>query len=192
MYSDLGNLGNVPSTMWCNLEDLLVRVNMIFWQSFSCIFRRLSVLRENFRADKLKFLRFDIPLMALTATATAVVREDILSSLCMSNETKIVLTSFFRPNLRFSVSCLSLGWLILLPKSFAMCTHWSWFVCIQLVCFVLITSWKWQLFVSEFFRFWALVISVPVILCKFVFYFFLMYHLLHLCGICAHVYLFMH
>ncbi|KAG5541525.1 hypothetical protein RHGRI_021380 [Rhododendron griersonianum] len=66
-------------------------------------YRRLSVLRENFRADKLKFLRFDIPLMALTATATAVVREDILSSLCMSNETKIVLTSFFRPNLRFSV-----------------------------------------------------------------------------------------
>ncbi|XP_058222361.1 ATP-dependent DNA helicase Q-like SIM isoform X1 [Rhododendron vialii] len=66
-------------------------------------YRRLSVLRENFRADKLKFLRFDIPLMALTATATAVVREDILSSLCMSNETLIVLTSFFRPNLRFSV-----------------------------------------------------------------------------------------
>lgn len=42
--------------------------------------------------------------MALTATATIQVREDILKSLCMSKDTKIVLTSFFRPNLRFSVS----------------------------------------------------------------------------------------
>uniref|UniRef100_A0A5B6ZVB9 ATP-dependent DNA helicase n=2 Tax=Davidia involucrata TaxID=16924 RepID=A0A5B6ZVB9_DAVIN len=66
-------------------------------------YRRLSVLRENFRADNLKFLKFDIPLMALTATATVLVREDILKSLCMSKESKIVLTSFFRPNLRFSV-----------------------------------------------------------------------------------------
>ncbi|KAI3445356.1 hypothetical protein Pfo_002021 [Paulownia fortunei] len=66
-------------------------------------YRRLSVLRESFRADKLKFLKFDIPLMALTATATICVREDILKSLCMTKGTKIVITSFFRPNLRFSV-----------------------------------------------------------------------------------------
>lgn len=66
-------------------------------------YRRMSVLRENFRADNLKSLKFDIPLMALTATATTQVREDILKSLHMSKETKIVLTSFFRPNLRFSV-----------------------------------------------------------------------------------------
>ncbi|XP_059648491.1 ATP-dependent DNA helicase Q-like SIM [Cornus florida] len=66
-------------------------------------YRRMSVLRESFRADNLKFLKFDIPLMALTATATVNVRGDILKSLCMSKETKIVLTSFFRPNLRFSV-----------------------------------------------------------------------------------------
>ncbi|KAL7157743.1 hypothetical protein ABFS83_02G097500 [Erythranthe nasuta] len=66
-------------------------------------YRRLSVLRENFTAQKLKFLKFDIPLMALTATATTRVREDILKSLCMSKNTKIVITSFFRPNLRFSV-----------------------------------------------------------------------------------------
>ncbi|RWR76539.1 ATP-dependent DNA helicase Q-like protein SIM isoform X2 [Cinnamomum micranthum f. kanehirae] len=59
-------------------------------------YRRLSVLRENFK-------KYDIPLMALTATATIHVREDILKSLHMSKETKIVLTSFFRPNLRFSV-----------------------------------------------------------------------------------------
>ncbi|XP_042516618.1 ATP-dependent DNA helicase Q-like SIM [Macadamia integrifolia] len=67
-------------------------------------YRRLSVLRENFTASKLKFLKFDIPLMALTATATIRVREDIVKSLCMSEEAKIVLTSFFRPNLRFSVN----------------------------------------------------------------------------------------
>ncbi|XVF31366.1 hypothetical protein REPUB_Repub16aG0139600 [Reevesia pubescens] len=64
---------------------------------------RLSVLRENFSARNLKFLKCDIPIMALTATATVRVRQDILDSLCMSKETKIVVTSFFRPNLRFSV-----------------------------------------------------------------------------------------
>ncbi|XP_009778267.1 ATP-dependent DNA helicase Q-like SIM [Nicotiana sylvestris] len=66
-------------------------------------YRRLSVLRENFRMDTMKFLKFDIPIMALTATATTRVREDILQSLHMSKATQIVLTSFFRPNLRFSV-----------------------------------------------------------------------------------------
>ncbi|XP_068659463.1 LOW QUALITY PROTEIN: ATP-dependent DNA helicase Q-like SIM [Aristolochia californica] len=75
-------------------------------------YRKLSILRENFKAFKLKMLKFDIPLMALTATATTDVREDILKSLHMSKETKVVLTSFFRPNLRFSVrhsrtSCIS-------------------------------------------------------------------------------------
>lgn len=62
------------------------------------------MLRENFDANSLKFLKFDIPLMALTATATIQVQKDILKSVCMSNETKIVLTSLFRSNLRFSVS----------------------------------------------------------------------------------------
>ncbi|XAR49126.1 DNA helicase [Bertholletia excelsa] len=66
-------------------------------------YRRLSILRENFSSNNLRVSRFDIPLMALTATATIRVREDILNSLCMSSETKIVLTSFFRPNLCFSV-----------------------------------------------------------------------------------------
>ncbi|KAL5566038.1 hypothetical protein UlMin_029202 [Ulmus minor] len=66
-------------------------------------YRRLSVLRENFSACSLKFLKFDIPLMALTATATIQVRADILKSLSMKNEAKVVITSFFRPNLRFSV-----------------------------------------------------------------------------------------
>ncbi|KAL0335488.1 UNVERIFIED_CONTAM: ATP-dependent DNA helicase Q-like SIM [Sesamum radiatum] len=69
---------------------------------FRLDYRRLSVLRESFRADNLKFLKFDIPLMALTATATDHVREDILKSLCMSKGTKTVMTSFFRPNLQFS------------------------------------------------------------------------------------------
>ncbi|XP_061338027.1 ATP-dependent DNA helicase Q-like SIM [Gastrolobium bilobum] len=66
-------------------------------------YSRLSVLRENFSTSKLKSLKFDIPLMALTATATNTVREDILKSLCMSKETNVVLTSFFRSNLRFMV-----------------------------------------------------------------------------------------
>ncbi|PWA82395.1 RECQ helicase SIM [Artemisia annua] len=66
-------------------------------------YRRLSALRENFNAEKLAFLKFDIPIMALTATATTRVRDDILKSLQMSKDPKIVLTSFFRPNLRFSV-----------------------------------------------------------------------------------------
>ncbi|KAF5813593.1 putative DNA helicase [Helianthus annuus] len=66
-------------------------------------YRRLSALRENFNAKKLPFLEFDIPIMALTATATIRVREDIITSLHMSEDPMIVLTSFFRPNLRFSV-----------------------------------------------------------------------------------------
>lgn len=66
-------------------------------------YRRLSVLRENFSSSNLKFLEHDIPLMALTATATFPVREDIVKSLKMSEDTLIVLTSFFRPNLRFNV-----------------------------------------------------------------------------------------
>ncbi|XP_031737416.1 ATP-dependent DNA helicase Q-like SIM isoform X2 [Cucumis sativus] len=66
-------------------------------------YRRLSILRENFSSSTLNFLKYNVPLMALTATATVQVREDILKSLCMSKETKIILTSFFRPNLRFSV-----------------------------------------------------------------------------------------
>ncbi|KAL6494467.1 hypothetical protein OROGR_031267 [Orobanche gracilis] len=66
-------------------------------------YRRLSILRESFTADNLKFLKYDIPLMALTATATIRVREDILKSLCMSKGARVVTTSFFRPNLRFSV-----------------------------------------------------------------------------------------
>ncbi|XP_062180440.1 ATP-dependent DNA helicase Q-like SIM [Phragmites australis] len=66
-------------------------------------YRRLSVLRENFNSSKLKFLKHDIPLMALTATATVPVREDIVKSLKMSVDTAIVLTSFLRPNLRFNV-----------------------------------------------------------------------------------------
>ncbi|CAI0551213.1 unnamed protein product [Linum tenue] len=66
-------------------------------------YRRMSVLRQNFSCSSLKCLSSDIPLMALTATATVQVREDILKSLRMSKETKIVLTSFFRSNLRFAV-----------------------------------------------------------------------------------------
>ncbi|XP_020584819.1 ATP-dependent DNA helicase Q-like SIM [Phalaenopsis equestris] len=66
-------------------------------------YRCLSVLRENFSVSHIKSLRFDIPLMALTATATLSVREDVMKSLLMSKETKVVLTTFFRPNLRFSV-----------------------------------------------------------------------------------------
>ncbi|XP_065854428.1 ATP-dependent DNA helicase Q-like SIM [Euphorbia lathyris] len=65
-------------------------------------YRRMSVLRENFNALSLQ-LKCDIPLMALTATATIQVREDIVKSLRMSKYTKTVLTSFFRPNLRFLV-----------------------------------------------------------------------------------------
>jgi Werner syndrome ATP-dependent helicase len=56
------------------------------------------LLRENFSSSKLKFLKHDIPLMALTAT-TIPLREGIIKSLKI-----FVSTSFFRPNLRFSVS----------------------------------------------------------------------------------------
>lgn len=66
-------------------------------------YRRLSVLREKFQASNVESVKHHIPIMALTATATHRVRADIMSSLGMKPDTKIVLTSFFRPNLRFSV-----------------------------------------------------------------------------------------
>ncbi|XP_021772893.1 ATP-dependent DNA helicase Q-like SIM isoform X2 [Chenopodium quinoa] len=66
-------------------------------------YRRMSVLRESFSSSSLDFLKFDIPIMALTATATDHVREDILKSLKLSKDAKIVLTTFFRPNLKFSI-----------------------------------------------------------------------------------------
>uniref|UniRef100_A0A3Q7F835 Helicase ATP-binding domain-containing protein n=1 Tax=Solanum lycopersicum TaxID=4081 RepID=A0A3Q7F835_SOLLC len=60
--------------------------------------------RPDYRMDTMKFLKFDIPIMALAATATT-------RSLHMSEATRIVLTSFFRPNLQFLFSHLlqSLG-----------------------------------------------------------------------------------
>lgn len=64
-------------------------------------FRRLSELPENFSASCLKFLKFDVPIMALTETVSIRVREHILKTLTMSNETKLVLASFFQENLRF-------------------------------------------------------------------------------------------
>eukprot|EP00249_Psilotum_nudum_P023290 c28820_g2_i5 orf=214-2778(+) len=67
-------------------------------------YRRLSVLREKFKAHAIDGLRHDIPIMLLTATATQRVQEDILNSIGIDKTSaKIVLTSLFRPNLRFSV-----------------------------------------------------------------------------------------
>lgn len=77
---------------------------------FRPAYSRLSALRENFTTGKLKSLKFDIPVMALTATATKRVREDILKSLRLSKDTSLVLTSFFRPNLRFMVKHSRTSW----------------------------------------------------------------------------------
>lgn len=91
----------------------------------------MSVLRENFSACNLKFLKFNIPLMALTATATIPVRGDVLKVLSMSKETKVVLTSFFRPNLRFSVICPpTYVWIVVWPIRaqlflFSYCGRWK-------------------------------------------------------------------
>jgi superfamily II DNA helicase RecQ len=65
----------------------------------------LSILREKFKVGDLPGMKRQIPIMALTATATHRVRADILKSLGIaSGNPKIVLTSFLRPNLHFSVS----------------------------------------------------------------------------------------
>eukprot|EP01018_Ginkgo_biloba_P017915 Gb_21223 [translate_table: standard] len=74
-------------------------------------YRRLSVLKEKFKASNFKSVEYDIPIMALTATATHRVREDIMNCLGMKADVKIVLTSFFRPNLRFSVHHSKTSWL---------------------------------------------------------------------------------
>ncbi|KAH8968674.1 hypothetical protein BDL97_03G140900 [Sphagnum fallax] len=67
-------------------------------------YRQLSILREKFKVGDLPGMKRQIPIMALTATATHRVRADILKSLGIaSGNPKIVLTSFLRPNLHFSV-----------------------------------------------------------------------------------------
>lgn len=63
------------------------------------------MLRDKFKVGSIPGLKHQIPIMALTATATPSVRDDILKSLGIaSGNPKIVLTTFFRPNLYFSVS----------------------------------------------------------------------------------------
>eukprot|EP00850_Spirogloea_muscicola_P022454 SM000296S11289 [mRNA] locus=s296:13548:19151:+ [translate_table: standard] len=71
---------------------------------FRPAYRKLSLLKTSFtpRALGNKSAR-PIPVMALTATATPTVREDVLGSLRMGPGAVVVLTSFFRPNLAFKV-----------------------------------------------------------------------------------------
>ena len=67
--------------------------------------RELHVLRSSFRDVRWRGKKVRIPIMALTATATHLVRKDIMESLGIKGgDTKIVITTFLRPNLLFSVS----------------------------------------------------------------------------------------
>jgi superfamily II DNA helicase RecQ len=72
-----------------------------------CLFpcRKLAILKDCFGNLRWKGKKIRIPVMALTATATHRVRDDIMDSLKINGgNTKIVLTTFYRPNLIFSVS----------------------------------------------------------------------------------------
>ncbi|CAI5504127.1 unnamed protein product, partial [Closterium sp. Naga37s-1] len=60
---------------------------------FRPAYRRLSSLRQRFS---------NVPILALTATAVAKVREDIVSSLCLRNPTTLI-SSFNRPNIYYEV-----------------------------------------------------------------------------------------
>lgn len=84
---------------------LLVYANKVILYMCSIEYRQLSFLREKFKVGSIPGLKHQIPIMALTATATPRVRDDILKSLGIATgKPKIVLTTFFRPNLHFSVS----------------------------------------------------------------------------------------
>ncbi|KAF8586288.1 ATP-dependent DNA helicase [Ramaria rubella] len=60
-------------------------------------YRRLGIFRDRFP---------DVPVMALTASATAAVQDDILTSLKMSNQTYRAIHPFNRPNLYYEVRYL--------------------------------------------------------------------------------------
>ncbi|CAI5469516.1 unnamed protein product, partial [Closterium sp. Yama58-4] len=60
---------------------------------FRPAYRKLSSLRQRFS---------NVPILALTATAVAKVREDIVSSLCLRNPTTLI-SSFNRPNIYYEV-----------------------------------------------------------------------------------------
>lgn len=81
-----------------------VDANKVILQMCSLEYRQLAFLREKFKVGSIPGLKHQIPIMALTATATPRVRDDILKSLGIATgKPKIVLTTFFRPNLHFSV-----------------------------------------------------------------------------------------
>lgn len=66
---------------------------------------QLGILRSHFRDIHCNGKKIRIPIMALTATATCRVREDVLHCLGLhESRTKIILSSFYRPNLIFSVT----------------------------------------------------------------------------------------
>ncbi|KAJ3039708.1 hypothetical protein HDV00_011940 [Rhizophlyctis rosea] len=67
---------------------------------FRMEYRQLGLIRRNFP---------NIPLMALTATATPKVQSDILTNLALRDDLLIAKTTFNRPNLSYSVSKKSPG-----------------------------------------------------------------------------------
>jgi superfamily II DNA helicase RecQ len=71
---------------------LLVDANKVILYMCSIEYRQLAFLREKFKVGSIPGLKHQIPIMALTATATPRVRDDILKSLGIATgKPKIVL-----------------------------------------------------------------------------------------------------
>lgn len=91
--------------------------------------RKLGILRSSFSDIIWRGKKVRIPIMALTATATGRVRDDILKCLSLrESHPKIIVTSFQRPNLIFSVNfhdgileCITLSPMIKLFHIFFYC-----------------------------------------------------------------------
>lgn len=87
------------SNQFCCLNFLLLG------HDFRTAYRKLTTIRDTFP---------DIPIIALTATATLNVRQDIIGMLKMSSP-RVILTSFDRPNLEFIVHKKYSPWLDIGP-----------------------------------------------------------------------------
>ncbi|KAF6143000.1 hypothetical protein GIB67_041068, partial [Kingdonia uniflora] len=94
---------SLPAIFWSNLLD--AGICLLAIDEAHCISEWGHDFRKEYKQlHKLRDILFDIPFVALTATATEKVRIDIINSLKM-NDPYVAIGSFDRTNLFYAVKC---------------------------------------------------------------------------------------
>ncbi|XP_043699015.1 ATP-dependent DNA helicase RecQ-like [Telopea speciosissima] len=101
---------SLPSRFWSNLSN--VGICLLAIDEAHCISEWGHDFRKEYRQlGKLRGILLDVPVVALTATATEKVQLDIINSLDMKDPF-IAIGSFDRPNLFYGVKCCGRGLLL--------------------------------------------------------------------------------